>query len=308
MSAKRLKQIIVGVVVLLALWGLGALLLRPHTDTLNGGVGLATVSEKDVDTLTIAPPSADTTVVLARAGKGWTVNGWKASSRKVSKLFRDLNDTTGAELVARSAAALPRLGVDSASGYRVRARRNGRTLLNLVVGKTGTGYSSAYIRPAGAHDVYLVQSPLHSDADMPMNEWRDRTIVRVPTDSARAIAVSTGRRRYRLVRKDSTWRFAPAGPRADSATVARMLEDLSDMSATSFATPAQRDSARFGRRSRRVLVRGPHGDTLADLALDSTSYGYWVRSAGDSVIYKILSSAGQEITPSESTVRVRHKH
>lgn len=305
MSSKRLQQIAIGVVVLLALWGLGALLLRPHNDSLGGGTGsgLAAISEKDVDTLSIAPPGTGTPLVLARTRHGWTANGWKASPQRLKSLFTDLGDTANAELVAQSPAALKRLGVDSAAGYRIRARRNGRTLLDLVVGKSGADYGSAYVRRAGAHDVYLVHSALRSEATRPLNDWRDHTIVRVPADSAHTIQVSTGRRRYTLQRADSAWRFAPTGPKADSATVARMLQDLADVSASGFVTPVERDSARFGRRSRRVIVRGAHGDTLADLALDSARYAYWLRSAGDSVLYKIPLSVGKEITPKESAVK-----
>ncbi len=89
----------------------------------------------------------------------------------------------------------------------------------------------------------------------------------------------------------------PPGVAADSAGVARLLGGLTDLSAVAFATPAQRDSARFGTGARRVLVRGARGDKLADLALDSTRAGYWVRSAGDSVVYRIPLSLGRKIAP-----------
>lgn len=307
MSAKRLKQIAVVVVVLLGIWALGAVLLRPRRDDL-GGAGVPTVSGQNVDTLTIATPGGPV-IVLARGAEGWRVDGWKADDTKVDELLTQLRDTVGAELVAHSATSEARLGIDSASGYRLRARAGGRTLLDVVIGSRRGGSGSSYVRRAEDARAYLLPQDLLPAIGRGVEGWRDHTIVRVSTDSAESIRVRSGRDRYRLQRDSSGWRYsgaaqaAGAGEPADSAAVARLLETLSDVAAGGFATPAERDSARFGPRARRILVRGSHADTLADLALDSTAEGFLVQSRRDSVVYRISPALGRRLTPADSTVR-----
>jgi Domain of unknown function (DUF4340) len=298
MSTKRLQQIALGVVALLVLWG-GSLLLRHRSDTL-GGYTAPALSDSTVDRVTIA--GAGDTVTLARQpSSNWTVNGWKASSSSVRELLADLSDTTGAELIAENPASWQRLGVDSAGGYRLRAVQGGHTLLDLVIGKGGSDYSSAYVRRPGDPHVYLVHSALHPLAARKIDDWRDRTVVQLRADTAAAIRVSIGSRTYALKRAGKKWQLANGAP-ADSSGVAQLLEGMNNLTAIGFATPAQRDSASFARPDRAVLVEDAHGDTLADLAMDSTNDGYWTRSARDSVVYKISAYVARQIAPPDSTV------
>lgn len=301
MSMKRLKQLAAVLVALLALWGLSARVLRPHHDSL-GGLSLPRLSARTLDTVSIVKPGGGDTIMLARHDTTWTVNGWRASQKNVADLADALGDTAGEELVARSAAAESRLGVDSAAGYRVQARQSGRTLLDITVGKSGQQFGSAYVRPAGGSRTYLLHSNLHADVVRGVDDWRDRTITRVARDSVRTIDFG-GHRAYRLQRAGKSWKIEPSGAPADSAAVAQVLGALVQLDATSFATPAEADSARFVASGPRITAVGAHADTLAALALDSTKLGYLVKSAGDSAVYRIPVSVGHELTPAESAVR-----
>lgn len=301
MSPKQLKIIAVALLVLVVLWGASAL-LHHRSDTL-GGYSAPALSAGAVDSVVIAGP-ADTTWLAKDPSGRWRVNGYRASLDLVNTFLQNVTDTSGAELVAQSPESFARLGVDSTSAHVVRAVASGKTVFEVNVGNMGDGYSSAYVRRPGSDAVYLVSQPLNGIVTRDVNGWRDKTIAQVPRDSAAQIDVHVGRRAYTLQKHDSTWAFAGGGA-VDSTAIERLLGDLGDVTATDFASPAQRDSASFARPDRSVVVRDAHGTTLADLQLDSTKYAYWVRSVGDSVIYKIGTSLGQAITPADSTLRAR---
>lgn len=299
MSPKQLKLIAVALLVLVVLWGASALLHR-RSDTL-GGYSAPALTAGAVDSVVIAGPT-DTTWLTKNPDGAWQVNGYRASLDLVNEFLKDLSDTASAELVAQNPSSFRRLGVDSAGAHVVRAVASGKTVLEVNVGNMGNGYSSAYVRRPGRDEVYLVAQPLHGLATRDINGWRDKTIVRVPRDSAARIEVRTGRHAYAIQKHDSAWAFVGGGA-VDSTAIERLLGDLGDVTATGFASPAERDSANFTRPDRTVVVKDASGGTLADLALDSTSYAYWVRSEGDSVIYKIGSTLGRAITPADSTMR-----
>lgn len=303
MSPKRLKQIGAVLVALVVLWGISALLLRQHSDSL-GGWSVPNLAKAGVDSISIVG-TGDTLAFVRQDSDHWSVNGWKTHPNAVKELLADLDDTTGAQLVAQSTAAQTRLQVDSASGYRVRVHAGGRMLLDMFVGKNGQAYGSTYVRRVGDRHIYLVQRPLNSMAHRVLYDWRDRTIARITRDSTGSVHVRAGRQAYTLTRDSDVWHIG-AHARADSDAVAQLFDNLGDVSAVGFATRAERDSISFRHPARQLLVQGRHGHTLADLDLVPTRDGYWVRSAGDSVIYRISHILGTEITPADSVFRPRH--
>ncbi len=300
MNPRQLKVIVAALVVLLILWGASAYF--HHTSDSLGGYRVPTLTLPTVDSVTIHAPGD--TVILAKQQSGaWTVNGYRAALDEVKDFLSQLSDTTGAQLIAESPASQARLGVDSASATRVRVEAGGKTLLTLLVGHMGTNYSSAYVRHVGSKQIYMVQQALHSLATRKVDAWRNKTIAQVPKDSATAVTVQIGRHGYTMDKAKTGWRFATGGA-ADTTAVARLLGDLSDVTAFDFATPAERKAAHFSHPDRSVTISGPKGTTLARLAFDSTSSGFLVQSQGDSVIYKIALSLGRALTPADSTMRV----
>jgi hypothetical protein len=299
-SPKQLLRIALVLVAALFLWGLAELVGR-RGDTLERAAVFPPVDSTGVDVVEIA---GDDTIRLARAGGGWTVNGYEAAASVVGELFAGLQDSTAGELVARSASSHERMGVDSAGGSHLRVFRGGDTLVHLVAGVRGHSYRSRYVRRAGDEEVYLLQGPLTQIFDRTLADWREKGIADVEADSVHVFAVERSDGSYRLERRDSVWAFANGAP-ADTAAVRRALEGYRALSAqgTSFATPAQADSADFDRPDRRVVLLGPRGDTLLALAFDSTAAGYWVRRAGGSTIYQLYRWKVDEIAPADSALR-----
>jgi hypothetical protein len=293
-SAKHLKLIAAGLVVLLLLWG-GSELLSRGSDSVTGSLALPPLSDKDVDTVTII--QGMDSLVLARHASMWSVNGHPAAIPAVGELFQALADTARPEVVAQSPASFARLGVDSATGRRLRLLRGGKPAVELIVG-------SGYARRPGDTRVYLWPGRLASIVNRPVDGWRDKRIAALEPDSIAALDVVRGKDRYALKRTGRRWTLN--GQATDSAAAARYLDRLKTITAAGFAAPAAVDSAK-ARAVRRLSVRGTHG-VLLMLAFDSTASGFLVHhlagAGGEgSTVYRMNFWDVDGVTPASRSLK-----
>ena len=301
MSAKQLVRIAVALVVVLFLWGVMEIVNRRSARLARIDL-VPPLAITEVDTVEIVSPSD--TIRLSAADGQWLVNGFEASQTAVEGLFEAIGDSVRGELAAQSPSSYERMGVDRASGRRVRFVGGGRELASLIVGNAGQGFQTRYVRRAGENEVYLLQGELSTMLDRDMQGWREKEIARVTADSVASLVAERDGRRYTLVRGDGAWRFADGSP-ADTAAIRRALDAYGSLSAqgVAFATPAQGDSADFTSPDRRVTLLGARGDTLLALALDSTASGYWVRRVGGETVYHLYGWKVDDLIPADSTLR-----
>jgi hypothetical protein len=231
MSADRLKQIVIGLVALIFLWG-AVEILRGGFDEATTDFELPAVAADDADTVMFV--RAADTVILAKVDGDWRVNGYRASAGGVTDFFGVLADAPAGQLVAQNAGTHARLEIEDGVARGLRVLGGGETLLNVLLGKRAPGFQDSYFRHPGEDNVY--------------SESLD----------------ATG--------------FYGAG------------ED----SVPTFIGP-----------DRRTVLRSADGDTLLELAFDSTAAGYWVRKTGDSTVYQISNFVVDRLAPRDSVVRGR---
>jgi hypothetical protein len=128
----------------------------------------------------------------------------------------------------------------------------------------------------------------------------------VAKDSVSKVEVERGAKRYTLAHQAGRWILAPGGS-TDSMAVASFLNDLGEVRATGFATPAHADSLKFAPPKRRLSVLGPDGKLRLQLAFDSTKGGLWVRADTGSTVWRLDPSSSDRITPADTTLKARHK-
>ena len=302
MSAKQLVRLAVGLGVLLLLWGAAALIRDRESASEGGGLALPRLAPGDVDSVRIVR-AADTTLLVRRDSSTWTVNGRPASAGAPGELLTALADTAlAAELVAERSASHAGLGIDSASGTRVRVAGNDSLLADLIVGQRTPDLTGGYLRRAGDSLVYLVRGRLPELLSRTPDDWRDRKIAGVAPDSVAGIEVRRGFRSYALRRGERGWALGARAP-ADSAAVAELLAAFRQVDASGFAAPAQADSARFSPPDRRTTLLGTDGAALLVLAFDSTAGGFWVRADSGATVYRVDSFTADRLAPAESSVR-----
>ncbi len=299
MTPRQLKRVAAVLAVALLLWGL-AEVLSGSGDELGGDFSLPSLNREDVDTVTIYRTS-DTIVLVKRSATEWTVNGRPAAPDAVESLFKALSESSVAELAATNRASHSRMGIDSASGKRVRLVKGDRVLAELMVGNRGPGYQGAYVRNARADEVYLVRGDLANVVERYVDEWRDKRIADIDPDSVQEIRVERGSRRYTVRRSERGWELQ-GGAEADTAEVRRMLDEYRNLRAGGFPTAAQEDSVDFSRPDRRVVLIGK-GGPLLELLFDSLGYNWWARKGDGETIYRIDSWRMNQLVPSDSVLR-----
>jgi len=300
MSARQLIRAAIVLGGLIVLWGAFEIVRRLGGDEAQP-FALPALAAPDVDTVAIVK-ATDTVLLVRRDGARWEVNGLPASSTAVTELFDALRDTVKSDLVARSAGSHQRLGVDSADGRHVRFIGGGKDLLDLVFGNRGREWGTIYVRRAGEPEVYVIGG-LANVIDRDQDAWRDKRIAALVTDSIAEIDVERGSSRYTLRRADSTWTVD--GAPADSGAVARLLQELREVTATGFPTPAQADSVDFSKPDRRLRALGDGGRILLALSFDSLSYAYWVRHDSGGPVFRMDSWRADRLTPADSALRLR---
>jgi uncharacterized protein DUF4340 len=304
MSARTVLRLAIALGLLIAIWGAVALGSR-HAGDPERPFRLPAVAAKDVDTISIV--RAGDTAVFTRAGTTWEVNGYRADQREVTELLNALADsTTSGDLVAEHPSSYGQVGVDSASGHRIRVVAGGRTVDELVAGKPAQVYGTGYLKLASDSGVYLARSALPRLANRPLEEWRDHRIGGVARDSITKVEVRRGARHYALVKLGAGWVLEPGGA-PDSMAVVNFLSDLAEVRAGGFATPAQADSLKFAPPKRRVAVFGPDGKPRLALVLDSIKSGLWARADSGDTVWRLDQWNADRITPAESTLAARRK-
>lgn len=305
MTTKQLIRLAAVLVVILVAWG-GLALVRGSSADRATSFAFPRIDTASVDTITLTAPRD--TEVLARDAHGqWRVNGYAASPTMVSTLLKGLADTLAwSELVAEQPSSHAALGVGADSGRRVRVKSGEKTLLDVMTGKRTSDYGGVYVRRTDANPVYALHGLLVSALDhRTVDAWRDKQIAAVQPESVTTIAVQRGTHRYELRRKDAkkgTWTFASGHP-ADSAAVSRLLGAYKDLTASSFATAAQADSANFAKSRLHVRLLGATGAPLASLAFDSTKSGVWVRADSGQTVYRVDPWRLSTLLPGESTLK-----
>jgi len=302
MTPKQLARLAMVLGALLLLWGAASLARRgSRGPSESDRFAIPAVGPDSADSVIIARP-ADTTRLARRDSATWTVNGHPASPAAVDELFTALADTVRrTELVAGSSASHAALGVDNAKGAGVRIVRGDSTVGSLVLGNRGPSLDGGYFRAAGDSAVYLVGGSLAQVLERSPDEWRDRRIAGVAADSVARVEVQRGKRSYTLHRDGAGWLLG-SGP-ADSAAVAALLADYEKVEAAGFATKAQADSAKFARPDRRAALLRADGTPLVTLAFDSTANGFWLRTDGDSTVYRVDTWFADRLTPADSALR-----
>lgn len=300
MSARQLVRAAIALGGLIVLWGAFEVVRRLGGDEPQPFV-LPALAAPDVDTVSLVK-GGDTVLLARRDGARWEVNGLPATSTAVTELFDALRDTLKSDLVARSTSSHERLGVDSAGGRRVRFIGGGRELLDLVFGNRGREWGTIYVRRATEPEVYVIGG-LASVIDRDQDAWRDKRIAALDADSIAEIDVARGAAGYTLRRADSTWTVD--GTPADSGAVARLLQELREVTATGFPTATQADSIDFTAPDRRLVARGTGGQTLLALSFDSLSFAYWVRHDSGGPVFRMDSWRADRLTPADSALRAR---
>ena len=300
MSPRVLARIALVLGVALAAWALLAVLRRSAADA-PVAFTLPHVAADSVETIEYL--GRQDTIRLARQAGHWTVNGHPAAPKVVEAFFHAMADTTSrSELVAQSPESHTRLGVDSAAGKHLTVAGGGKRMLDLWFGNRGPDFEGFYVRRAGDNRVFLLRGTFADLTVQPLDDWREKQVLALPTDSVTRIDVVRGKKSYSLARTGTAWTLAQ-GAAVDSSRVARFLGQFKELRATGFPTAAEADSARFAPAERKVTLFGAGGSPLAVVALDSLPSLFVLRIGDGGELYTLDRRMADLVAPTDSSLK-----
>jgi hypothetical protein len=244
----------------------------------------------EVDTLSTRGQGID--VTLFRTGEGWMIQGARpmyAAPAKVEQALEMIAALPKTELVSIVPEKHAVFEVIEGPATRVVARGGGRALADVLVGKRGPGFLTAYVRAPDADEVYLSQRGFPSNVVRPTDFWRDREILSFEPDQATRISIEReGQSVVLAYLGEPGWQMLePADRPADSAAVAEAIAALSLLSASGFEDMRSPDECGLDDPTAVISVQltaGPEGTvTIGSEEEDS----YYVRRSDRETIYRI---------------------
>lgn len=206
---------------------------------------------KDAAQLTLAPADAPK-MVFVKADGQWKLTqpvAARANEHRVSDVLRvveslqTLRDfVPGKDDQADDATT----GLDHPSYVVTIADASGKTHA-LRIGKAVPFASPAqtYVRPEGDAKTYVTQADLGQVLFVNPREYRDRTVLTIPTDNIVRLAV-IGEQSFDLQKTAGQWTITkPVAAPADSAKVASMVRNLASVSTERFVSDNPTDLAMY---------------------------------------------------------------
>lgn len=269
MKESTLKALMAVLGALLVAWLVVIAFGRSGTDEPGGGGELgAMLDSLEPDSLRSITFSGGTVaggpVRLERSGRSWRVEGHPADSLQVSRLLEALGNAHTGAPVALNPSNHARMEVDDASA-RIVVLEGAEAVDTLLLGKTGTSYSSVYVRLPGHDEVYLVDAELRPHASRDANEWRSKRIAAVDTTAVATLRVSRGNDSHTLERADSSWSVG-SGTAAPQA-VRDILSEVRSLQAMDFPAPDSASVLAPGDPDRTVEVVDGSGTELLVIRL-----------------------------------------
>lgn len=215
--------------------------------------------------------------------------GYPADEKAVGEMLSKVRELERAEVASRNPEKRSIYQVD---GSLIEARFAGAdesVLAHLFIGKSGPGYSGAYVRTAGSDEVILARGYLRGIFDKGARGWRDRTIFNLDQNKILRFTMDRGDTVITVKTDDNIrwWIVEPDSSEAKMNVVETILRSFSTLAADDFdpdGSPEDRGlddpwgifTAHLADGSDRVLLVG---------AEDEGSR--WVKRPDEEMVFKI---------------------
>jgi hypothetical protein len=199
---------------------------------LGEGELLVDLDSAEVQSIEIISPSHR--IVFVRQGAEWSIQepvSYRADQASVTSLIRQVAALHSKAIVSSNPEKQALFEVDS-HATTLTLHRPGASPVALVLGKMGGTVAETYVRHAESEDVHLVDAALTFVGSRALNEWRDRTIVKVPREEIREIVFQYGDTTFAVTFQDSLWLVGDVP--ADDALITSLVSSLAEVRADDF--------------------------------------------------------------------------
>ena len=134
------------------------------------------------------------TVTLTKSGDGWTIGdkAYPADSGAMSALADAVQSVRTLGTVSRSSSeeTAQRFGLDAGNAITVTAKKDGKALRTLTVGKAASTGDQTYVRIDGKSDIYMASGTLRDTFGKSGDDLRDKHIYSFNANDVTAVRVA----------------------------------------------------------------------------------------------------------------------
>jgi hypothetical protein len=299
MSERTLKQLFGALAVVVGLWAVSFLFVGGSGAISATGAVSSILDDLDGESLlAIRLDGPLGAVDLTRGEDGWTANGHPGNQAAVSRLIDVLADAEVGDLVASNPANHDRMGVSEDSALVVTFDVDGGSR-TIMVGHAGRRYGTSYVRLPDTDEVYLLEGDLRTQARRRLDDWRNRSMVKLDSAQIARIEVERAGGAYTVVRGDSLW-TVEGGGEATANSVNGMLTELSDLLASGFFEES--DSIAALDLETTTTAYSASGEVLAEITVGAGLGDRWARTTTDEYMYRVSSFRAGRLAPSKETI------
>lgn len=200
---------------------------------------------------------------LTKQSEVWKIASYSASSNLVEAFFSALQESKAFNLVSKNEANVNEYDVASDSGTFL-TLKNSQQEKVFIIGKEGPESGSFYAKVLGSNNVYLIKGPLKEALKVQVDDWRNKTVVNISSESIESIETSNGI--YWKKENIKPW-FSPLEGR----------EFLTEAEVKIFDSSKQNS----------LVIKDKNKNTLAELFFIEKEGDYWMKRKDNTDILKI---------------------
>jgi hypothetical protein len=268
-------------------------------------VKLPKVQKEQVTELRISAPGKKA-VTLVKEGDVWKLTApLKADADKdaVDTALTKLGELESVSVAATKQENHERLEVTENKGVHVVARGGDKTLANIWLGTYLSG--NTMVREDGQVNVATARGSIKFPFDKELKEWRDRSIVEVPTDQLTELTFANKNGTWKFVKESGAWKQAPGEkeiPEFDASKVNSIASSIASLRANDFAAEdVTADSAGVGATPNGTVTLSSSDDAGAKQVLlrigNKHDSGFYAMREGKEPIYVISEYLGDRLVP-----------
>jgi LysM repeat protein len=151
-------------------------------------------------------------LTIENVGGKWTITApghFLADPSAVTQLLHGLSKFKIGTIISSNPEKQRLFQVDSSGTQVTATERNGKTV-TLVVGKMGPSFSEVYVRLLGSVNVYLAEGIDTWSVTKDPKEWREKTILAIPSEAIKRVTYTAGTRQYEFKKDSSGWKSGDA--------------------------------------------------------------------------------------------------
>ena len=239
------RSTIILIAVLFVLGGITYFLIpsdKERESSYNPGQISFSIDSASVVKIELRRPSQS--ITMENVGGKWTITSplhYPADPALVQQLISGVVRFKPGSLISSNPEKQRIFQVDSAGTRLAMTDRSGKTV-TLILGKIGPSYSEVYFRLPESKDVYLGEGIESWTITREVKDWRDKTILAIPSESIKGLTFIAGSKEYAVERDSSGWKMN--GQTVESGTVTSSVNSIAGLRADDFADTMSAISSR----------------------------------------------------------------